>query len=130
MTLHMSTSSSIFKDSIDEPRRIKRSGVETSFGLDFLTSFLIEDFDVNFLSDQLVSAFFIEEDPKTNGEAMRFISVSFSKEAIKSELDFTVANQTWELVELPKAYKPISYSEWILKKKLKPNISMINTKLD
>jgi len=104
----MSTSSSIFKDSIDEPRRIKRSGVETSFGLDFLTSFLIEDFDVNFLSDQLVSAFFIEEDPKTNGEAMRFISVSFSKEAIKSELDFTVANQTWELVELPKGCKPIS----------------------
>ena len=51
---------------------------------------------------------------------MRFIDVSFWKEAIKSELDSIVSNQTWELVELPKGCKPIS-SKWIFKKKLSPN---------
>ena len=63
--------------SVDEPRRIKRPRVETSFGFDFLTNFLIEDFDINFLSDELVYAFFIEEDPQTYEEAMRSIDVSF-----------------------------------------------------
>ena len=73
----MSTSSSVDRDSIDEPRRSKRCKVETSFGPDFLTNFLTEDFDFNFLSDELVSAFFIKKDPKTYGEAMRSIDVSF-----------------------------------------------------
>jgi len=48
---------------------------------------LIEDFDVNFLSDELVSTFFIEKDPKTYEKATRSIDVSAWKEAIKSELD-------------------------------------------
>ena len=107
----------------NEPRRSKRPGVETSFGPDFLTSFLIEDFDVNLLSDELVSAFFTEEDPKTYEEAMRSIDVGFLKEAIKSELDFIVSNQTWELVELPKGCNPIS-SKWIFEKKLRPDGSI------
>jgi len=41
--VHVSTSSSIVKDSIDEPRRSKRCRVEISFGLDLLAKFLIED---------------------------------------------------------------------------------------
>ena len=71
-----------------------------------------------FFSDELVSTFFIEEDPKTYEKAMRSIDVGFWKEAIKSELDSIVSNQTWELVELPKGCKPIS-SKWIFKKKLR-----------
>jgi len=63
--------------SVDEPRRSRRPRVETSFGPNFLTNFLIEDFDVNFLSDELASTFFVEEDPKTYEEVMRSIDVSF-----------------------------------------------------
>ena len=37
--------------SLDEPRRSKRPKVETSFGPYFLSNFLIEDFNVNFLSN-------------------------------------------------------------------------------
>jgi len=62
---NMPASSFVARDSIDEPRRSKRRRVETRFGFNFLTTFFIEDFDVNFLTDELVSAFFIEEDPKT-----------------------------------------------------------------
>ena len=83
MTMSLFISSTGAKDSINVPRRSKRPRVETSFGPDFFTNFLIKDFDVNFLSDELISAFFIEEDPKTYEEAMRFIDVSFWKEAIK-----------------------------------------------
>jgi len=62
---------------------------------------LIEDFDVNFLSNELVPTFFIEEDPKTYEEAIRFIDVSFWKKVITSELNSIVSNQTWKLVKLP-----------------------------
>jgi len=53
---------------------------------------LIENLDVNILFDELVSSFFIEENPKTYEEAMRSIDVSFWKEVIKSELDSIVSN--------------------------------------
>jgi len=73
----LSASSSSYRISVDEPRTSKGPRVETSFSPDFLTNFLIEDFDVNFMSDELASAYFIKEDPKTYEEAMRFIHVSF-----------------------------------------------------
>jgi len=73
----LSASSSGVRILVDEPRRSKRPRVETSFDPDLLTYFLIEDFDVNFLSNETVSAFFIEEDPKSYEEAMRSIDVSF-----------------------------------------------------
>ena len=38
---------------------------------------------------------------------MRSIDVSFWNEAIKSELDFILSNQTWELVELPMVVNPL-----------------------
>jgi len=73
--------------------------------------------------DELVYAFFINKVTKTYGEAMRFIDVSFYKEAIKSELDSMVSNQTWKLVEPPKDFKPIS-SKCNYKKKLRPDDSI------
>jgi len=69
----------------------------------------------------------MEEHPTTCEETIRSIDVSFLKEAIKSELDSTVSNQTWALVELPKGCKPIS-SKQIFKKKLGPNGSINNHK--
>ena len=74
--MRMSTSSCVVRDSINEPRWSKRHRVETTFCTDFLTNFLIEGFDVNFLSDKLLSTFFIKEDLKTCGEAQS-IDVSF-----------------------------------------------------
>ena len=59
--------------SIDEPRQSKRHRVQSSFGPDLLTTFFIKDFDVNFLTNELVSAFFIKEDPKTFVKAVRSI---------------------------------------------------------
>jgi len=62
--------SSIVRDSINERRRSKRHKVGTSFGFEFLNTSLIADFDVNFLTDELVSAFFIKEDTNTCEGAM------------------------------------------------------------
>ena len=72
----MPTSSSIVRDSINEPRRSRRRKVETSFDPNFLTNFSIEDFEVNFLTNESISTFFIQEDPKTYEEAMRSIYIS------------------------------------------------------
>ncbi|OIT01071.1 hypothetical protein A4A49_60148, partial [Nicotiana attenuata] len=101
----------------NELRRSKRRRIEVSFGPDFITTFLTENIDLDILSDELVSIYLIEKEPKTNIEAMRSIDASFWKEAIKSELDSIVSNHTWDLSDLPKGYKPIS-SKWIFKKKL------------
>ncbi|OIT29112.1 hypothetical protein A4A49_56014, partial [Nicotiana attenuata] len=98
-------------------RRSKRHRIEGSFGLDFITTFLTENIDLDVLSDELVSIYLIGEEPKIYSEAERLIDASFWKEAIKSELDSIVSNHTWNLSDLPKGCKPIS-SKWIFKKKL------------
>lgn len=113
--MHASSSSVV-----DEPRRSKRPRVAKDFGSDFVTAFLSESSCVDLLSDELVYAFMIEEDPKTFDEAMRSVDASFWKEAIKSELDSIVSNSTWELTDLPKGSKTID-SKWIFKKKLRPD---------
>ncbi|OIT29604.1 hypothetical protein A4A49_59085, partial [Nicotiana attenuata] len=98
-------------------RRSKRRRIEASFGPDFVTTFLTANIDLDVLSDEVVSIYLIEEDPKTYSEAMRSVDASFWKDTIKSELDSIVSNHTWDLSDLPKGCKPIS-SEWIFKKKL------------
>ncbi|GJZ29225.1 retrovirus-related pol polyprotein from transposon TNT 1-94 [Tanacetum coccineum] len=42
------------------------------------------------------------------------------KEAIQSEIDSIMHNNTWKLVDLPSGRKPISH-KWIFKKKLRPD---------
>ena len=51
----LSISSNGVRDSVDQPRWSKRPRVETSFGPNFLTNFLIENIAVNLLSDEHVS---------------------------------------------------------------------------
>ena len=68
-----------------ELRRSRRRRIETSFGPDFITTFLIGNFDIIVLNDELVSIYIIEEDLKTYDDAVRSIDVLFWKEAIKSE---------------------------------------------
>ena len=119
--VNLPTSSSSVRDLATEPRRSKRQKAETSFGSDFITSFLIEvleSFDVDALTDEFVFQFLLKEDPKTLQEAMRSIDATFWKEAIKSEIDSLELNKTWELTNLLKGCRPIS-SKLIFKKKLR-----------
>jgi len=124
--VNLPASSSDVRDIVTEPRRSKRRRIETSFESDFVTAFLVETFDnldVDVITEELVSIFLVEEDPKTYQEAVRSIDATFWKEAIKSEIDSLESNKTWEFTYLPKGCKPIS-SKWIFKKKLKSDGSI------
>ncbi|GJU21255.1 zinc finger, CCHC-type containing protein [Tanacetum coccineum] len=62
--------------------------------------------------------FIIEEDPRTLSEAMASRDVAFWKEAIQSEIDSIMHNDTWELTDLPPGCKALG-CKWILKRKMK-----------
>ncbi|KAL0348559.1 UNVERIFIED_CONTAM: Retrovirus-related Pol polyprotein from transposon TNT 1-94 [Sesamum angustifolium] len=115
------SSSNSSMENVVEIRRSKRQKTERSFGPDFLTSFLTED--PNRIDEQFVSAFLVDEDPKTYVEAITSIDSSFWKEAIKNELDSIMTNHTWDLEDLPVGSKPIK-CKWIFKKKIKPDGSI------
>jgi hypothetical protein len=98
-----------------EPRRSKRARKETSYGDDFITAFLTEPY---LIDDDFVYVFILEDDPRTYEEAMKSVDAVFWKEAIDSELQSILSNNTWELVDLPRGCKPIT-CKWIFRKKLK-----------
>ncbi|CAL2241227.1 unnamed protein product [Prunus armeniaca] len=87
-----------------EPRRSNRPRVEKSFGDDFYT-------------------FLVEGDPTTYREAMISIDAPFWKEAINSEIESILQNNTWELTDLPPGTTPIG-CKWVFRKKLKPDGSI------
>ncbi|GKA43538.1 auxin efflux carrier component 2 [Tanacetum coccineum] len=58
------------------------------------------------------------EIPQENVEPRR--KAPYWKEAIQSEIDSIVHNNTWKLVDLPSGHKPIGH-KWIFKKKLRPD---------
>ena len=124
--VNLPTSSFDARVVVTEPRRSKRLRTETNFGPDFVTAFLVETFDnldIDAITEELVSIFLIEEDPKIYQEAIRSIDAAFWREAIKSEIDSLESNKTWELTDLPKGCRPIS-SKWIFKKKLRSDGSI------
>ncbi|GJU98308.1 zinc finger, CCHC-type containing protein [Tanacetum coccineum] len=51
--------------------------------------------------------FIIEEDPRTLSEAMASRDVAFWKEAVQSEIDSIMHNDTWELTDLPPGCKAL-----------------------
>ena len=97
----------------NEVRRSKRARVEKDFGPDFVTSYLVDNEVMDF-----VNALVMEDDPQTYDQAMKSVDAVFWKEAIQSELDSIMGNNTWVLVDLPRGCKPLR-SKWIFKKKLK-----------
>ncbi|XP_070675674.1 uncharacterized protein [Malus domestica] len=96
---HDKASSSGIQGNDVEPRRGKRIKVSKNFGPDFI-------------------AFLSENEPRTFKEAMSSSEAPLWKEAIKSEMESIMENNTWELVDLPPGSKPIGH-KWIFKKKLK-----------
>src|SRR5436190_5070006 len=84
-----------------EPRRSKRARTLTSFGEDLFT-------------------YLVEGDPSSFKEAMNSSESPFWKEAINSEIESIMANNTWILTDLPPGCKPVG-CKWVFKKKLGPD---------
>ena len=82
-----------------EPRHSKKARIEKKFGPDFIT-------------------YVHEGEPQTFKEAVNSTECLMGKEAINNEIDFILHNHTWELVNLPSGYKPLS-SKWVFKRKRK-----------
>ncbi|GJZ36684.1 DNA polymerase zeta catalytic subunit-like protein [Tanacetum coccineum] len=62
----------------------------------------------------------VAEQPQTYKALMESSEAPYWKEAIQSEIDSIMHNNTWKLVDLPSGRKPISH-KWIFKKKLRPD---------
>ncbi|KAL0449493.1 UNVERIFIED_CONTAM: putative mitochondrial protein, partial [Sesamum latifolium] len=95
------SSTSLTHEESDESKRSKRPRVVKDFGSDFVT-------------------YNIEDDPTTFKDVMASSEAKQWKEAVKSEMDFIVSNETWVLVNLPPRCTTIG-CKWIFKKKLKPD---------
>ena len=85
------------KDDGVEPTYDKISRIEKSFGSDFLT-------------------FVLEKEPQTFKEVINCIESITWKDAIKSGIDSILHNHTWELMDIPPSFKPLS-SKWVFKRK-------------
>nr|GEV36279.1 zinc finger, CCHC-type [Tanacetum cinerariifolium] len=87
------------------PRKSTRTRKAKSFGSDFQL-YLVEGTRDKTLS-QREYCFIIEEDPRTLSEPMASRDVAFWKEAVQSELDSFMHNDTWELTDLPPGCKAL-----------------------
>ncbi|GJS45049.1 zinc finger, CCHC-type containing protein [Tanacetum coccineum] len=106
------------RDAIFDEEHIQKAleQEKQSFGSDFQL-YLVEGTRDKTLS-QCEYCFIIEEDPRTLSEAMASRDVAFWKEAVQSEIDSIMHNDTWELTNLPPRCKALG-CKWILKRKMK-----------
>jgi hypothetical protein len=88
----------------EAPRRNKRPRITKSFGDDF-TIYLVDD------------------TPKTIVEAFASPDADDWKEAVRSEMDSILSNETWELVDRPYGCKLVG-CKWVFKKKLRPGATI------
>jgi hypothetical protein len=72
----------------------------------------------SFSDDYIV--YLVDDTPSTIEEAYSSPDADFWKEAIRSEMDSIMSNETWEVVERPYGCKPIG-SKWVFKKNLRPD---------
>ncbi|KAL0281728.1 UNVERIFIED_CONTAM: hypothetical protein Sradi_7293100 [Sesamum radiatum] len=87
------SSTSLTHEEPDEPRRSKRARVVKDFESDFVT-------------------YNIYDDPITLRNAMASSIAKQWKEAVKSEMDSIVSNETWELLDLPQGCTTIGFSRF------------------
>ena len=83
------------------PTRSKRQRTAKSFGDDFLV-------------------YLIDDTPSSISEAYASEDADYWKEAVRSEMDSILANETWEITDRPYGCKPIG-CKWVFKKKLRPD---------
>jgi hypothetical protein len=79
--------------------RVKRQRIPKSFGDDF-TIYLTDD------------------TPRSIPEAFASPDADGWKEAVRSEMDSIMTNETWEVVDRPFGCKPVG-CKWVFKKKLR-----------
>jgi hypothetical protein len=82
-------------------RKSKRQRFAKSFGDDFMV-------------------YLMEDTPTTIREAYSSSDADLWKEAVRSEMDSIMSNETWKVVDHPYGCQPIG-CKWIFKKKLRPN---------
>lgn len=99
-----------------ETRKSTRVRKAKSFGDDFQL-YLVEG-SRNDIEFQYQYCLNVEEDPKTFSEAMASRDAVFWKEAIQSEMDSIMQNNTWKLVDLPPGCKPLG-CKMIFRRKMK-----------
>ena len=75
------------------------------------------------LQSPLVMIFFvylIDDTASSILEAYASEDADYWKEAVRSEMDSILANETWEITNRPYGCKPIG-CKWVFKKKLRPD---------
>jgi hypothetical protein len=64
--------------------------------------------------------YLVDDTPRTIEEAYSSLDADYWKEAIKSEMDLIMSNETWEVVSRPYGCKSIG-CKWVFKKKVRPD---------
>ena len=82
-------------------RKSKRQRTAKSFGDDYIV-------------------YLVDDTPTIIEEAYSSPDADLWKEAVRSEMDSIMSNETWEIVDRPYWCKPIGY-KWVFKKKLRPD---------
>ncbi|KAK1667679.1 hypothetical protein QYE76_055838 [Lolium multiflorum] len=80
-------------------------------GLDWLS---------NNIANKLKIPMLVDDVPRTLSEAYASLDADDWKEAVQSEMDSILTNETWEICPKPMGCKPID-CKWIFKKKLRPD---------
>ena len=62
----------------------------------------------------------MDDTPKTIEEAYSSLDADLWNEAVQSEMDYIMSNETWEVVDHPYGCKPVE-CKWVFKKKLRPD---------
>ena len=62
----------------------------------------------------------MDDTPTIIAEAYASLDADDWKEAVQSEMDLILSNDTWELTERPYGRKPVG-CKWVFKKKLRPD---------
>ena len=91
----------LVEENNEVPTRSKRQRTAKSFGDNFLV-------------------YLIDDTPSSISEAYASEGSDYWKEAVHSEMDSILANETWEITDRPYGCKPIG-CKWVFKKKLRPD---------
>ena len=73
--------------------------------------------------------YLIDDTPSSISEAYASEDADYWEDAVRSEMDFILANETWKITDRPYGCKPIG-CKWVFKKKLRPDGTLKSTRLD